>query len=141
MSVMESITNFFAQCPLVNPELPFYLDYVSESDCYCISTVPNVPYKKDILGNKTYTVSFVFAYRTAISDDSDRSGNIAFLEQFNAWVDERNEAKDFPKLPPNCAGISLKITNSGALDEVSEDGITGIYETQLQFIYKERKVM
>ncbi len=140
MSVMESITKFFTYCPYVNPEIPFYLDHVSDSDCYCISTVPNVPYRKDVVGNKTYTVSFVFAYRTAISDDSERAGNIAFLERFNKWVDEQNAARIFPELPPGCLGISLKITNSGSLYEVSEDSITGVYETQLQFVYKERLV-
>ena len=138
-SVMDSICEYLSRCPHINPDLPFYLDYVDDKDCYSVTTVPNVPCRKDILGNKTYTVTFEFAFRKAISDDVERGGNIEFLEHFNRWIEEQNERLSFPVLPEGETGISLKVIESGCLDETSEDRVTGVYVTQLQFVYKQRR--
>ena len=81
-SVMDSVCEYLSGCPLLDPKLPVYLDYVDDKDCYCVGTVPNTPYRKDILGNRIYTVTFQFAYRTAISRDAERGKNMEFLEQF-----------------------------------------------------------
>lgn len=135
---MDSICTYLAECPPVSDKLPFYLDYVDDSDCYCVTTVPNTPFRKDILGNRIYTVTFQFALRTAISNDVERGKNVEFLEQFCRWVDDRNAARSFPDLGENRIGMSLKVIESGYLDETAEDRVTGVYVTQLQFIYKER---
>lgn len=137
-SVMDSICTYLAGCPLISPKLPFYLDYVDDKDCYCVTTVPNTPFRKDILGNRIYTVTFRFALRTAISNDVERGKNIEFLEQFCRWVDDQNAARSFPVLGENQTGMSIKVIESGYLDETAEDRITGIYLTELQFNYKER---
>lgn len=139
-SIMDSISEFISGCPHLNPKLPFYLDYVGAEDCYCIGSSPNYPFRKDILGNKIYTVTFNFAYRTTISDDKERGASMAFLEDFNRWIEDQNERKNFPALKPNENGISLSVIETGTLDEVSEDRIMGVYLTVLQFIYKERKM-
>lgn len=138
-SIMDSICEFVAGCPHLNPKLPFYLDNVGAEDCYCIGSSPNYPFRKDILGNKIYTVTFDFAYRTAISDDTERGASMAFLEDFNRWIEEQNEAKRFPALKENEIGLSLTVIETGTLDEVSEDRITGVYITRLQFVYKQRQ--
>lgn len=138
-SIMDSISEFISGCPHLDPKLPFYLDYVGAEDCYCIGSSPNYPFRKDILGNKIYTVTFNFAYRTAISDDKERGASMAFLEDFNRWIEEQNERKNFPVLKSNENGISLSVIETGTLDEVSEDRVTGVYLTVLQFVYKERR--
>ena len=84
-------------------------------------------------------MTFNFAYRTAISDDKERGASMAFLEDFNRWIEEQNERKNFPALKSNENGISLSVIETGTLDEVSEDRVTGIYLTVLQFVYKERR--
>ena len=137
-SVMDSVCEYLSGCPHLNPELPFYLDYVDDKDCYCVTTVPNVPYRKDILGNRIYTVTFQFAYRTAISSDVERGANVQFLESFCHWIDEQNDNRSFPALGEKQTGQSIRVVESGCLDEVAEDRITGIYVTQLEFVYKER---
>lgn len=139
-SIMDSISEFISGCPHIKPELPFYLDYVGAEDCYCIASSANYPFRKDILGNKIYTVTFDFAYRSKISDDKERGASMAFLEDFNRWIEEQNERKNFPALKPNENGISLSVVETGTLDEVSEDRVTGVYLTVLQFVYKERKI-
>ena len=123
-SVMDSVCEYLSGCPLLDPKLPVYLDYVDDNDCYCVATVPNAPYRKDILGNRIYTVTFQFAYRTAISSCR--------------WIDEQNDRRSFPALAKNQTGQSLKVIETGCLDETAEDRVTGVYLTQLQFIYKER---
>ncbi len=137
-SVMDSVCEFLAGCPLIDPKLPFYLDFVDDSDCYCVTTVPNVPYRKDILGNRIYTVTFQFAYRTAISNDVERGKNIEFLEGFCRWIDEQNDGRGFPVLEDNQTGVSLRVVETGCLDEAAEDRITGVYVTQLEFVYKQK---
>lgn len=137
-SVMDSVCEYLSWCPLLKPELPFYLDYVDDKDCYCVTTVPNVPYRKDILGNRIYTVTFQFAYRTAISNDVERGANVQFLESFCRWIDEQNGKRSFPALGEKQTGHNIRVVESGCLDEVSEDRITGVYVTQLEFVYKER---
>ena len=137
-SVMDSVCEYLSGCPLLDPKLPVDLDYVDDNDCYCVATVPNAPYRKDILGNRIYTVTFQFAYRTAISSDMERGKNVEFLEQFCRWIDEQNDRRSFPALAKNQTGQSLKVIETGCLDETAEDRVTGVYLTQLQFIYKER---
>lgn len=137
-SVMDSVCEYLSGCPHLKPELPFYLDFVDDNDCYCVTTVPNVPYRKDILGNRIYTVTFQFAYRTAISNDVERGANVQFLENFCRWIDEQNDKRSFPALGEKQTGQSIRVVESGCLDEVSEDRITGVYVTQLEFVYKER---
>lgn len=137
-SVMDSVCEYLSGCPLLKPELPFYLDFVDDNDCYCVTTVPNVPYRKDILGNRIYTVTFQFAYRTAISNDVERGANVQFLESFCRWIDEQNDRRSFPALGDKQTGQSVRVVESGCLDEVAEDRITGVYVTQLEFVYKER---
>lgn len=137
-SIMDSVSEYLSGCPLLDPKLPVYLDYVDNNDCYCVGTVPNTPYRKDVLGNRIYTVTFQFAYRTAISNEEERGKNVEFLEKFCRWIDEQNDRRSFPVLAANQTGQSLKVIETGCLDEASEDGVTGVYLTQLQFIYKER---
>lgn len=137
-SIMDSVCEYLSGCSLLDPKLPVYLDYVDDKDCYCVGTVPNAPYRKDVLGNRIYTVTFQFAYRTAISNEEERGKNVEFLEKFCRWIDEQNEHRNFPVLAANQTGQSLKVIETGCLDEAAEDGVTGVYLTQLQFIYKER---
>lgn len=137
-SVMDSVCEYLAGCPLLDPKLPFYLDYVDDKDCYSVTTVPNVPYRKDILGNRIYTVTFQFAYRTAISSDEERGANVQFLEGFCRWIDEQNDRRSFPALGEKQTGKSIRVVESGCLDEVAEDRTTGVYVAQLEFTYKER---
>ena len=138
-TVMNNICEYLSECPALDPALPFFLDYVDDSDCYSVTTVPNTPYKKDILGNKTYTVTFQFAYRTAISNDVERGRAMELLEDFSAWIDEQNELKSFPALPDNAVGKKIRVVETGALDEVTEERTTGVYVAQLEFIYKQRR--
>lgn len=138
-TVMDSICEYLSECPALDPELPFYLDYVDDKDCYSVTTIPNMPYKKDVLGNREYTVTFQFAYRTAISNDAERGAAIEFMESFSAWIDEQNELKHFPSLPSGSAGKKLSVIETGALDEVTEERTTGVYIAQLQFIYKQNR--
>lgn len=137
-SIMDSVCEYLAACPLINESLPFYLDYVGDDDCYCVTTVPNTPFRKDIIGNRIYTVTFQFSYRTAIGSDAERGSNIEFLEKFCRWIDDQNDRRSFPELSPNQSGQSISVIESGYLDEAAEDRVTGIYLTQIQFIYKER---
>lgn len=137
-SIMDSVCKYLAECPVIDSSLPFYLDYVDSKDCYCVGTQPNPTYRKDVLGNRIYTVTFQFAYRTAISNDVERGKNVEFLEKFCRWIDEQNEQHNFPVLAANQTGQNLKVIETSCLDEVDEGRTTGIYVTQLQFIYKER---
>lgn len=138
-TIMNSICGYLAECPALDPTLPFYLDYVGESDCYSVTTVPNTPYTKDILGNKTYTVTFQFAYRAAISNDIERGRAIELLEALCAWIDKQNERGNYPALPDGAVGKQIRVIETGALDEVTEERTTGIYAAQLEFIYKQRR--
>ena len=103
-----------------------------------MGTQPNPTYRKDVLGNRIYTVTFQFAYRTAISSDVERGKNVEFLERFCRWIDEQNACRSFPALAANQTAQSMKVIETSCLDEVDEGRTTGIYITQLQFIYKER---
>lgn len=138
-SVMESVCEYISECPHIDPELPLFLDYVSDKDCYCVTTIPNIPCTKDVIGNKTYTVTFQFALRAAISNDVERCRNMEFLEGFCKWIEEQNERCSFPALAANEEGKSIKVVESAALDEVSDDRVTGVYVAQLELKYKQYK--
>ena len=65
-------------------------------------------------------MTFQFAYRTAIGSDVERGKNVEFLEQFCRWIDEQNDRRSFPALAKNQTGQSLKVIETGCLDETAE---------------------
>lgn len=88
----------------------------------------------DILGNRVYQNSYVFYAKEHISNEMDRQDNQDFFEELCEWIEEKNDAEDFPKLSGRYTVSKVEVANP-MLMEVYEDGL-GLYQVQIQLYFE-----
>lgn len=108
-----------------------------EASSYALAASGNGKTSTDILGNRTYQNSYVFFAKEAAADEIDRQENYDFLEAFSGWLDEQNEAKNFPSLGSQYEVQEIQVSNAMLFD-IEEDG-TGLYQVQIQLIFEKRR--
>lgn len=104
---------------------------------YALAPSGNGKTGKDILGNRTYQNNYVFYAKENFADEVDRQDNHDFLEDFSNWLEERNDNKDFPQLPAGYEVEEIQVSNAMLFD-IYEDG-TGLYQVQIQLIFRKRR--
>lgn len=91
----------------------------------------------DIVGNKTFENNYVFYAKEAAANEADRLDNYDFLEDFSNWLEEQNDADNFPVLPAGYEVESIIVSNVMLFD-IDEDG-TGLYQVQIKLIFTKKK--
>lgn len=104
---------------------------------YALAPSGNGKITTDIAGNKTYQNNYVFYAKEAAADEVDRQDNYDFLESFSDWIDEQNDVENFPILPAKYSVEEIQVSNI-LLFDIEEDG-TGLYQVQIQLIFKKKK--
>jgi hypothetical protein len=107
-----------------------------EASSYALQPAGNSRVKKDILGNKTYENDYVFYAKEAAGAEVDRQDNYSFLESLFEWLEEQDEAENFPELPTVYTAESLTVANI-VLFELEDH--TGLYQIQIKFRYRKEK--
>ena len=105
---------------------------------YALAPVGNNQVLEDIIGNKTYVNSYVFYAKEAAANEIDRQENYDFLDAFQEWLDDQQEAGNLPTLPGRYKADSLSVANALMMD-IEEDG-TGLYQLQIQLRFSKRRV-
>lgn len=128
--VQEFLTNnylYFESAdayPGVRTIIPNYGDYIN---------------KTDICGFKYKSYSFAFiAYETIDPGTSDvNTTNIYLVDQFNDWLAEQKELKNFPNFGDKCSEYDIIILqNMANLAYISDDGLAK-YMLGARIDYKE----
>ncbi len=104
---------------------------------YALQPTGNSRVKTDILGNKTYENDYVFYAKEAAGDEIDRQDNYNFMESLFEWLEEQDEAENFPTLPEGYTAQSLTVANIVLFEP--EDWTTGLYQIQIKFTYRKEK--
>ncbi len=91
----------------------------------------------DIIGNRIYQNNYVFYAKEAAADEVDRQDNYDFLECFSNWIEEQNDKGNFPILSANYVVEEIQVSNI-LLFDIDDDG-TGLYQVQIQLIFKKKK--
>lgn len=140
MSIIKSLQNFLETFDGMElKDIPQVLTDSTDTyaSSYALAPAGNGKIITDIAGNKTYQNNYVFYAKEAAADEVDRQDNYDFLESFSDWIDEQNDIENFPILPANYKVEELLVSNV-LLFDIDDDG-TGLYQVQIQLIFKKKK--
>ncbi len=131
--IIDSLKDFFDQCPLMAGEA-VDVDYLGKnSDCYSLDPLPAEPIVKKYAGGgcmKQY--AFIIAGRERYGLGKNRD-NAAFYERLEAWIEEKNRKGELPDLGKGRTAQMLEVTASGYMFE--EDIQSAGYHLQCRLIY------
>lgn len=134
-SIIEGITNFFLQCPLLK-DGAFRVDALGDRGVeYTIETGIFTPIVKTYVNGDTERIyQFNFGSREYYSMDRLQNiENSAFYEKFSNWVEEQNWNENFPEMPKKCYPRALTVLSPGYLFDGSMKNAR--YQIQLQLEY------
>lgn len=134
-SIIEGVTNYFLQCPLLKDGV-FRVDALgSEPVEYAIEAGLTSPVLRPYIdGSSIRQYQFHFNSREAYSMDRILAiQNESFYEDFCNWVEEQNMAGNLPEMPEGCEAQSLTVLAPGfMLDATMEHAY---YQVQLNLQY------
>lgn len=97
---------------------------------YAVAPAGNGQTSQDVTGRRVYHNSYVFYAQELSGAEADRAENWDFLETLTAWLEQRADAQDFPKLPAPYTVESLEVSNAMLID-INDHGY-GTYQVQIQ---------
>ena len=134
-SIMEGLTDYFLQCPLLKDGVFRVNALGSEPVEYMLETGITSPVLETYIGGSSVRqYQFNFNSREAYSMDRIMAIQAeSFYEDFCNWVEEQNAAGNLPDMPEGCEAQALTILAPGfMLDATMENAF---YQVQLQLQY------
>lgn len=137
MSIIESLRNFIATCPLLTGQVN-----VDELDAnttnYSISPLSGGGVvKKDIIGNVYYEYPFSIMSIDYVTSDLERIKNAGFFEEFADWI----MTAGLPILPQGKTATKLEVSSWGTLFSKEPDSDLGVYQILLKLYYNQKGEM
>lgn len=134
-SIIEGLTNYFLECPLLRDGV-FRVDALgSEPVEYALAPAVTSPVIKTYInGSSIRHYQFYFNSREAYSMDRVMAvQNESFYEDLCSWVERQNASGNLPELPEGCKAQTLAVLAPGfMLDATMENAF---YQIQLQLQY------
>lgn len=84
----------------------------------------------DVLGRRQYQNNYVFFARENADNELDRRDNQDFIEDFREWLEDQEDAQNYPKLPGRYQIERIQVSNAMLFD-IAEDCM-GVYQVQIQ---------
>lgn len=134
-SIIEGLTDYFLQCPLLKDGVFRVNALGSDPVEYALESAITSPVlKKYIDGSSIRQYQFNFNSREAYSMDRIIAiQNENFYEDFCNWVEEQSMLGNLPDMPDGCEAQSLTVLAPGfMLDATMENAF---YQVQLQLVY------
>ena len=133
--IINGLTNYFNQCPLISGDT-VDVDFLgSTSDCYSIDTIPCDPIiKKYASGGSMKQYCFILAGRKKYGIEKN-CNNSVFYEKLAQWIEDKNSKNELPFIGDEKTPQSIEVTNSGYMFE--EDVQSAGYHLQCRLIYTE----
>lgn len=134
-SIIEGITNFFMQCPLLK-DGAFRVDALGDKGVeYTIETGIFTPIVRTYINGDTERIyQFNFGSREFYSlDRLQNIENSAFYENFATWVEEQDRTENYPEMPEKCYPRALTVLSPGYLYDGAMKNAR--YQIQLQLEY------
>ena len=126
-SIIEGLTDYFLQCPLLK-------DGVFRVDALGSGPVEYALVRTYVDGSSIRQYQFNFNSREAYSMDRILAiQNESFYEDFCNWVEEQSMIGNLPEMPEGCEAQALTVLTPGfMLDATMENAF---YQVQLQLQY------
>lgn len=134
-SIIEGLTDYFLQCPLLKDGV-FRVDALGSGPVeYALETGMTSPVVRTYVdGSSVRQYQFNFNSREAYSMDRILAiQNESFYEDFCNWVEEQSMIGNLPEMPEGCEAQALTVLTPGfMLDATMENAF---YQVQLQLQY------
>lgn len=134
-SIMEGLTAYFLQCPLLKDGV-FRVNALGSNPVeYALESAITSPVlKKYVDGSSVRQYQFNFNSREAYSMDRIMAiRNESFYEDFCNWVEEQSVAGNLPEMPEGCEAQELTVLAPGYMLDASMEN--AFYQVQLQLKY------
>ena len=134
-SIIEGLTDYFLQCPLLKDGV-FRVDALgSEPVEYALATGMTSPVVRTYVdGSSIRQYQFNFNSREAYSMDRILAiQNESFYEDFCNWVEEQSMIGNLPEMPEGCEAQALTVLTPGFMLDATM--INARYQVQLQLQY------
>lgn len=134
-SIMEGLSNYFLQCPLLKDGV-FRVDALgSEPVEYALETGLTSPVlRRYVDGSSIRQYQFNFNSRDAYSMDRILAiQNESFYEDVCNWVEEQSARGNLPEMPEGCEAQALVVLAPGFMLDATMNN--AFYQIQLQLQY------
>ena len=134
-SIIEGLTDYFLQCPLLKDGVFRVNALGSEPVEYALESAITSPVVQTYVdGSSIRQYQFNFNSREAYSMDRILAiQNESFYEDFCNWVEEQSMIGNLPEMPEGCEAQALTVLTPGfMLDATMENAF---YQVQLQLQY------
>ncbi|MBW8383958.1 MAG: hypothetical protein K0M69_15745 [Youngiibacter sp.] len=136
--IIEALRDYFLSCSLLAVTDLINVDYLGPvPNQYTIDIVPAQPVIKRYTdgGTLKQTVFILASTEWYSSDTVQNMANLAFYEDLEAWIKEKNNARELPILTGNKRAEAVEILTSGYIFDSTEDNAR--YQIQLRLVYSE----
>lgn len=138
--IINAIRKFVEQCPLIE-ELngKIKIDFLQDKgNSFSIEPIPVNPVVSNYIGGggeRQY--AFTLAIKFMWSDEAQMNlENSGFFEEFEKWIQEKNDNNELPELGSGKQATKLEITSNGYLFGISQDMRYGRYQIQCRLLYE-----
>lgn len=137
-SIIESIRDYFLQCPYLLDDVRLNIDFLSEEPIeYGLYTdIGDSVVKKYVDGDKIKKFNFMFVTKNYLSGDYvQQLDNSAFFDKLKMWIEEQNNQENYPILEGKRYPLEIEVVTNGYLTSANVD--TAQYQMQMNLKYME----
>lgn len=135
----ENVRKWLRKCPLVSADDEFNINYLSsEPMSFSVDSVPgNIILKRYVSGDTVRQKAFVIASRSEYSNDIlDNIAAEGFWDDFEAWIEAQNKARNYPDAKSNQQIRRVDITSSHYVYSTGPDSAR--YQIQITITYYQK---
>ncbi len=133
--MIDEIRKFIEKCPLFSGN-SIKVNYLGDKTVtYSIESVPANPVIKNYAdGGKFCQELFVIASRELYSkSDKNNTAVTKFYEDFSAWIEAQDKAKNYPQLPGSCTAQGIEVLTGQYLYDIGN--MDARYQIQCRLKY------
>ncbi len=139
--MIGKIRTYLKECPCFNDLKEIGIDFLSDdANIASIDRTPIQPLKKEkISGTKLKQASFTLRTKLNHSDElKQQIENSDFLEDFEDWLEDQNDLKNFPKFKDNKKVTKIYVSSSNYLFAIEPTLRKAIYQVQIIVEYEKK---
>lgn len=139
--MIGAIRTYLKECTCFNDLKEMGIDFLSnDANVASIERTPIQPLKNEkISGTKLKQVSFALKVKLNHNDElKQQIENSDFLEDFEDWLEEQNDMKNFPKFKENKKVNKIYVSSSNYLFAIEPTLRKAIYQVQIIVEYEKK---
>lgn len=139
--MIGAIRTYLKQCSCFEDLKEMGIDFLSnDANIASIDRTPIQPKKKEnIGGTKFKQASFALRVKLNHSDElKQQIENSDFLEDFEDWLEEQNDLKNFPKFKKNKKVTNIYVSSSNYLVSIEPNLRKAVYQVQIIIEYEKK---